>query len=334
MQAQLANGGFEQNTSNPVNLGQWQVLEGWTNAGSLLASPDYYHYSSPVAADIPETPMALVDAYEGNAIAGLILSGKNHTNVREYLSAPLTEPLEVGEQYLVQFRINNGNKTETSYAGLAASDISVLFTTSAPIQIDHTPILANPQFSIDTAMYVRNWRLVSFVLTADQAYSQITFGIFAMDEDISIEQREGSDPLFAYYFLDDFRVEPLPADYDPTNSDESNPAEREPVAKPDYVTVDSPDPFFVPNSFSPNGDGVNELFIPVANSLKEWEFSIYDVWGEQLFFTEDETIGWDGSFANKGCPAGSYVWKITYWLWDDKKGYVTHDEQGIVVLLR
>lgn len=331
----IINGGFETNSSYPVNLGEWQVVQGWNNANSLISSPDYYHYSSGSAADIPETPMAIVNASEGNAIMGLIVSGKNHTNTREYISTQLAAPLVVGKQYLVKFKICNGEKTETSYSGLGASDIGLLFATTEPSQIDQTPIVQTPQFKFETVFYDREWTSVNFVLTAEQAYTFMTFGIFDFDDEIEIEVREGVDPLFAYYFVDEFSLEILPEDYDPTNGDDDNPAEREPISKPDLSsTIDSPEPFFVPNSFSPNGDLTNETFKPVANTLTEWEFSIFNVWGEQLFFTNDETKGWDGNYNTQQCPNGNYVWKISYNSWDETAGSKRIDEQGIVVLLR
>jgi gliding motility-associated-like protein len=54
---------------------------------------------------------------------------------------------------------------------------------------------------------------------------------------------------------------------------------------------------YVPNSFTPNDDGTNDLFIPVVTSyseLDQYEFRIYDRWGEIVFFSKTVGEGWNG----------------------------------------
>ncbi len=332
--AQIANGGFELNISNPEHLGEWQLVHGWNNAGSATSTPDYYHIDSPVAADIPETPMAIVNAYEANAIMGLILCGKDQTNKREYISTQLANPLLINRHYRISFKICNGHKTETSPAGLSVSDIGILLSTSAPIQIGDTPILLEPQYKLETPLYNSEWSTISFVVQANEAYLHLTFGVFDSDSNIQIDLREGIDPLCAYYFVDDFKVESLPIDYDPMQHDFVD--ERLPVTKPKpQPNIELPEPFFLPNSFSPNGDHINETFQPIGNTLSEWEFSIFNIWGEQLFITEDENMSWDGNFEGKQCTNGNYVWKISYYVWDDVLMISKLVEtEGIVILLR
>lgn len=66
----------------------------------------------------------------------------------------------------------------------------------------------------------------------------------------------------------------------------------------------------VPNTFTPNGDGRNEVFIPVGNFVDatEYKLSIYDRWGQKFFETNDMEQGWDG----KGREPGLYVYHIDY----------------------
>ncbi|MFM9984096.1 MAG: gliding motility-associated C-terminal domain-containing protein [Flavobacteriales bacterium] len=333
---QIVNGGFESYSTLPSGMGQWNLTYQWGNAGSATAAPDYYHYLSGPASDIPETPMAIVDASDGDAIMGLALSGKDLTNSREYLSTHLLTPMIPGQQYLIGFKLTNGSKTETSYSGLAVSDIGLLFSTAPINQVDFNPIVANPQLKIDTVFYNREWTAINFVYTADQPYEYMTFGVFRDDSNVSIETREGTDPLFAYYFVDEFYLEPTPDDYEPIQQDHDKDDHNDEPSNGGDTSSDipSPDPFFIPNSFSPNNDGNNDIFIPVSNTLKEWEFSIYSVWGERVFITEDETKGWDGKFWGQDAPNGNYVWKISYTIWNDVTGLHTINKNGIVVLLR
>lgn len=66
---------------------------------------------------------------------------------------------------------------------------------------------------------------------------------------------------------------------------------------------------YVPNGFTPNGDGYNEILkaIPVGVTLQN--FSIYNRWGNLVFNTNDYTLGWDGYYKGQLQPAGTFVWK-------------------------
>jgi gliding motility-associated-like protein len=69
--------------------------------------------------------------------------------------------------------------------------------------------------------------------------------------------------------------------------------------------------FYMPNAFTPNGDGKNDVFrIPPAISVKLKEFSIYNQWGTKVFSTEDSSKGWDGTISGKKQAAGVYVYII------------------------
>ncbi len=69
---------------------------------------------------------------------------------------------------------------------------------------------------------------------------------------------------------------------------------------------------YVPNIFSPNDDGYNDLFMPAfaKHNFKSYLFQIFDRWGNLLFSTENSAAGWDGRFRGKDCPAGVYVYTI------------------------
>ena len=68
---------------------------------------------------------------------------------------------------------------------------------------------------------------------------------------------------------------------------------------------------FVPNAFTPDGDGTNEIFKPTAVGIKSYELRIFNRWGEEIFFTDDPDIGWDGTNPNGSiAPFGTYTWKV------------------------
>ncbi|PJA06456.1 MAG: hypothetical protein COX70_09405, partial [Flavobacteriales bacterium CG_4_10_14_0_2_um_filter_32_8] len=75
-----------------------------------------------------------------------------------------------------------------------------------------------------------------------------------------------------------------------------------------------PDFFFAaPNTFTPNGDGVNDVFFPGAMlgaSAKNYDFFIFNRWGEIIFEGHDLKDGWDGTYKGKLVQNGVYVWTI------------------------
>ena len=70
---------------------------------------------------------------------------------------------------------------------------------------------------------------------------------------------------------------------------------------------------FLPNSFTPKTkDNLNDIFKPALDFLNEYEFWIYDRFGELIFYSNDLNFGWDGTYKNKMCQLGVYAWKIKY----------------------
>ena len=68
---------------------------------------------------------------------------------------------------------------------------------------------------------------------------------------------------------------------------------------------------WVPNSFTPDGDGLNDRFVPVfsyPDEVEQFEMMVYDRWGSMVFLTTDLNAGWDGGDK----PEGMYVWVIRY----------------------
>ncbi len=90
---------------------------------------------------------------------------------------------------------------------------------------------------------------------------------------------------------------------------------------------------YVPNAFSPDGDGINEVFHPSGEGIDptDYEFSIFDRWGEQIFHTKDPSEGWDGTYSGEFVKNDVYVWKlITRNIYNGEK----KDMNGSVTLLR
>jgi gliding motility-associated-like protein len=87
----------------------------------------------------------------------------------------------------------------------------------------------------------------------------------------------------------------------------------------------------VPEAFTPNEDGVNDLIKVNGWGIKELlEFRIYNRWGNEVFFTDDINQGWDGTFNGKPQSIDSYAYIIKAEMWNDKVVI----EKGTFSLLR
>jgi len=73
-------------------------------------------------------------------------------------------------------------------------------------------------------------------------------------------------------------------------------------------------PFYVPNAFTPNGDGLNDIFkvIPKYDYVKRYKLSIYNRWGQMVYETMDINKGWDGTYKGSQCILGAYIYHIVY----------------------
>jgi gliding motility-associated-like protein len=69
---------------------------------------------------------------------------------------------------------------------------------------------------------------------------------------------------------------------------------------------------FIPDAFTPNNNGRNEVFLPYTGGLKTYLMSIYDRWGEKIFETSSTTEGWDGTVGGKTAMEGVYVYRLQY----------------------
>ena len=93
------------------------------------------------------------------------------------------------------------------------------------------------------------------------------------------------------------------------------------------ITINEDFAIYLPNTFTPNDDGINDVFAPKGLGVVKYTMTIYDRWGEKLFTTNDFTKGWDGTYKGVNCKNDVYVYKMSYYNNQDKKidktGHVT-----------
>ncbi|MBL8002532.1 MAG: gliding motility-associated C-terminal domain-containing protein [Flavobacteriales bacterium] len=90
----------------------------------------------------------------------------------------------------------------------------------------------------------------------------------------------------------------------------------------------------VPNTFTPNGDGFNEVFAPVIEGgFERYELLIFDRWGERIFTSDQPGQAWDGTLNGTPVQDGVYVWTLRYKALT-KNGVERQQLMGHVTLLR
>lgn len=87
----------------------------------------------------------------------------------------------------------------------------------------------------------------------------------------------------------------------------------------------------LPTAFSPNGDGINDLFRILNTNITLLSFSIYNRWGELVFQTKNISQGWDGNFLDTKQDMGVYIWSADYLITKTGKRKLA---KGNVTLLR
>ncbi len=103
----------------------------------------------------------------------------------------------------------------------------------------------------------------------------------------------------------------------------------------DTIFVEEDFHYFMPNAFSPNNDGKNELIGPTVTFVKHYDFSIYNRWGTLVYSSlkdcdAKKPCGWDGSFNGSHVEEGIYIYKL--YILD--KGDKEHFENGTILLVR
>ena len=92
-----------------------------------------------------------------------------------------------------------------------------------------------------------------------------------------------------------------------------------------------PQRLYVPNAFSPNNDGLNDVFTLVGISFKSFSFRVYDRWGNIVYETDSPEVNWDGTDRNgQDLPVGTYAYRLV--ARGTERGYI--EQEGTITLLR
>lgn len=79
-----------------------------------------------------------------------------------------------------------------------------------------------------------------------------------------------------------------------------------------FVVEDCPPRIFWPTGFTPNGDGLNDVFGPIGDGTEQYSLMIFDRWGKLIFEANQQSQTWDGNWNGQPLPEGAYVYRARY----------------------
>ena len=298
----VPNADFEEYLELPDNFAQYYKASGWSNvnnnpSGPPFGSPDYFHADGYVS-----TFFGQIDAQSGSGQMGMCTYHGTLYNFREYVSIELENPLIEGRPYKLSFFLSTGSGG--TYANNTAN-FGVVFSEKYLRQEVAEVIRAEPIIEIDEIIsHEGYWQEYRFEFTAENNAKFITFGNFRDDENT---QKEGFGS--AYYFLDNIE---LLADF--------------------TISLNEPNcNLFVPNSFTPNKDGINDYFKPLTEcEVLDYEFNIFNRWGDLVFQTSNMEESWNGQNGGREVTPGMYTYKLSYSFYEGQE----EEKRGTLYLVR
>jgi gliding motility-associated-like protein len=94
------------------------------------------------------------------------------------------------------------------------------------------------------------------------------------------------------------------------------------------------DQVYVPDAFTPNNDGQNDVLTFYLPNVASYNLNVYDRWGNVIFRSNDINQKWDGTYAGTPCDTGDYTWVISYRQAQTAQESVEYVQSGHVLLLR
>jgi gliding motility-associated-like protein len=305
----ILNPGFEDIFTCPDHSGQLTNAVSWINPNPK--SPDLYHRC--VGQDCVNLPFVCIpDNWVGNqspfagaAYAGLFVGGGNPN--REYMQVPLQASLKPGETYVLTYRLSLAD----SYSH--AIDRMGVYFSKEPVfgdgRLDLTPQSTSPPgvFLSDKT----GWIEVQDTITADGGEAFLTIGNFYDEANTQFIDGLGGERASAYYYFDEFSLVPASAT-SPEGEEEGQDPSSDPVDEPEGqepgITLDECK-LFIPSAFSPNADGVNDVFATLGDCIPDdFELLIFNRWGARVFNSSRPDYGWDGSIRGRVAPPGVYLY--------------------------
>lgn len=283
----VRNGSFEEFIECPVSANYGTALnyfgiKDWWQPSSW--TPDYFHSCNGGSfVGVPTNVWGYQQPFHGNAYAGFVGASWTFGHGSEYLQTKLRKPLCPDGLYKVRFYVSlaNNSKYALSRIGVWITDDSTKHRLSP--RIVESPNYEN-QFH-NTINDTLNWVIIEGVFVPEIEGRYLTIGYFhnSVTDSISIQNSWMADDN--YYYVDSVSLIELSSSCAPE----------------------------LPNVFTPNGDGVNDLLLTdVLESFSSYEVHIANRWGNEVAILSPQNPAWDGTNQQgQECADGVYFYVYT-----------------------
>ena len=283
----------------------------WVNP--TICTPDYYNKFSCQKLGVPFNERGFQYAYDGIGYYFLETYWEYDTSQfasthRDYIQVELNKSLTSNKRYCVSFYVS---LADSSF--YANDRIGAYFSDTAISRNDTKNFEFIPQICSTDSFFINdktNWIQIKGNFTSLGGERFITIGNFYDGYNTHVVNAVAPIPVYyniAGYYIDMVSVYAC----DDTI-----------IPEPEKKNV-----AYVPNIFSPNSDGTNDILYVRGENISEVSISIYNRWGEKVFSSNDRNKGWDGSYKGKPCPAEVYVYYVNITFTNgeikQKKGNVT-----------
>lgn len=290
------------------------VCLNWTSPS--LGNPDYYNKISCEMHSVPGNEFGYQYAFDGTGYY-LFCTYWVYDTVpeaylfREYIQVKLKETLKQNKEYCVSFYVSLADS-----AFYATDKIGAYFSDTAISRNDQRNFAFIPQICSPDGYIINdktNWIQINGHFTAIGDEKYITIGNFYDGYSTNVMNAVAPNSIYnnnGGYYIDMVTVFSC--------DDTIKPA-------PEKNNI-----VYLPNIFSPNSDGANDILFVRGENIKEVTISLYNRWGEKVFESNDITKGWDGTYKGKPCPAEVYVYYVNVTFING----VTEQKNGNITLVR
>jgi len=284
----VPNPGFEFYTQCPNNLSQTNYAFPWYDPNNYTS--DYFNTCA-IGSDagIPNNFFGYQLPHQGNGYCGFTGIATCPDWCAEYIAVPLLQPLQAGKHYCVSFWLSLADSvcTANNMIGAYFDDDSITFTVG---QLQVIPQIKFTQIFSDKI----NWVHLQSNFTAVGGEKYMAISLFDTTGVDTLKLCNNSSWSDSYYYIDDVSV---------MENDGSCSLIM------DTTTVIKPSVY--PNIFTPNNDGVNDVWKIDLSGYQSINCNIYNRWGNKIYETKHNTIIWDGrTTSGEPCSDGTYFYII------------------------
>ena len=275
----VPNGSFEDTLGCPASFDELNKAKYWYNP--TLGSPDYFNAcnSSLNTVSVPFNGGGNQYAKSGIAYSGFSVgfdTNGTFNNYREYIQIKLYSKLIASKKYKLKFYVNRADSFFVSLKNIGAYLSQNSISCNCTSTLFYSPQISYEYFISDA----NNWTLIEGDFFSNGTEEYLTIGYFKdNNHDDTLMLRSEYDN-YAYYYIDDVSL----------SASES--------------VID------LPNIFSPNGDGTNDVFYFDTEEINPVGLTIINRWGLKVF-DSDKHFKWDGrTTSGELCTSGTYYYII------------------------